>query len=255
MKQKQQTLSNTEIALQEQFKAISKEDFASAFCQVEKSRSDFLVKAIIFGLGALSIKSTIKHGKFKEWLCEALSKAKNETRFVFNEESTIRTAQSYMYLAKQLVKQIEEPNLASTIGQRLGEFYSKTCCFTIERADMYKLLYQPALTLKLVKFVANGFSLRSFLSALTEANTQALAEEEAEKETPAKKEAFQTPVPTKANGQLDFFEIMMKHTDSLKDSIKAGVIDNLDKEQLATFASELEAQLKLVKEIIKNRKD
>ena len=248
-------LTPVETALQEQFKNLSQAEIAAAFADVETTREDWLFKAITFGMGALAMKPKIGHGKFKEWLREAL---KSATRGTFETES-YRTAIRYMCLARKVLKQIEAPSEKSTFGAKLLEYASEN---GIEAANFPVILQNGIRTQRLVKTLVSGYSLRSLTSALAEVNSDALAEEDAEKA--AEKLADKSGSLKGLKGasvaddsQTDFFDDLF--TD-LRASLEVKRENDprfleLSKDDLSKLGNYLMAQAKEILNLAKNKKD
>ncbi len=250
-KQKENTsLTAVETALQEQYKNLTQAEIAAAFADVETTREDWLFKAITFGMGALAMKPKIGHGKFKEWLREAL---KSATRGTFETES-YRTAIRYMCLARKVLKQIEAPSEKSAFGAKILKYANDN---GIDEANLPVILQNGIRTQHLVKTLVNGYSLRSLTAALSEANSEALDEEEAEKLTPKSGNLKGLNGKKDLNdGQTDFFDDLF--TD-LRASLEVKRENDprfltLSKDELSKLGNYLLAQAKEILNLAKNKK-
>lgn len=241
-------LTPIETALQEQFKNLSRAEIAAAFADVETTREDWLYKAITFGMGALAMKPKIGHGKFKEWLQEALKMA---TRGHFEAES-YRTARRYMCLTRKVLKQIEAPSEKSTFGAKLLEYASEN---GIEAANFSVILQNGIRTQHLVKTLVSGYSLRSLTSALAEVNSDALAEEESEKaaeKLTAKNgslKGLKGEAAAPQDPQMMLWDDWTNEFENIEKLIRHNQAARLDPEKWLAIENTLEAQLEEIRKI------
>lgn len=273
-KQKQQTeIITVESALQKQFKGDAESIAADIYFRAEGFRKQWIAGMLLFGLHALAMKAKLGHGKFRNWLKTTLSTYSNSSKFAksgeFGIESTkcakngtfdlvtsIRNAERYITYTRDFVKRLAEPHGNAPVSIRISEFCKEK---KIAEESRVMILADETLTNELIKHVVDGCeNLSSFIHDLVEANSDALDEEEAEKNASKKGGSLKGLKGADADDedpQMTFLTDLFDKVDSIRTIRKNDIFMQLPKKDLQQFGERLMREAKEILQIAKNKKD
>ena len=243
-KSRNTSLTTIEIALQKQCKP-DRNAVVKAFEEVEKSRKDFTINAIKFGLCALTAKSIIGHGEFYNWLHDALKTENGLARPVAE-----RTAKDYIGLAKILVEKLKNPmSLKDELGERVRD-YCMLMNIDFAKFDIAYILEDAITTKSLLDMIAKDMSLTKLRQLLREGAERAYSDSLAIEG----KNTLATIKPNLIPQQTNFF-------DELFDDVRATVsvkredprFLEMSKDELAELGNYLLKQGREILEIAKNK--
>ncbi len=172
-----------------------------------------------------------------------------------NKGNSFHTAKVYKSVAEKLLKQIEAPHENSPIGKLVVEYAAKK---KLTNEGMTALLTTPKASGELIAYIIRGYSsLRSLITALNEANRDALAEEEpaAPEEPEAEDEDGEENSEGKSGEQLTFIDELFDHVKAMRRIRRMQNFTEMPKDKLKAFGEQLMREAKEILLIAKNKKD
>lgn len=232
----QTVLARVESSLQEQFKGVTQKELAAAFFEVEKKKSDWLCKAIIFGMAALAMKPQIGHGKFESWLQKAIN----------GEGRSLESAKRYMRLAIRISEQIAMPFGNNEVGARVIAYMKER---KIKPDALPAILKDGKKTIDILAYIVDGFSLRSLTKALHSVDIELALEDRAAKAGP--KEIPEDKIEVI---QLSFEQELFAPIVEIQRLVCRDSFASLPKEKALQFADALIAEGTMLKKKLTGKK-
>ena len=240
------SLTPLETALQQQFKPDAN-SVRKAFDTVELHRKIFASAALQFGLCALAAKAVVGHGKFADWLSNALAENGNI------KIGAVDTARDYIGLAKNFVNKLRDPDkLGGALNTGVDEFCA---VFKIDRKDfdIVSVLSNPAQTQDLLVATVDGLNLKQLRQLLREGAEQAeadkkneLIQKKIEGELPKRKIQSDDPA------QSDFFNLLDRDILSIDEKIKSPELARLPKDKVLAYADALDERAQMLRDAVDN---
>lgn len=228
-----------ETSLQQSFNGITAKQLGDAFADTEYKRADWLVSAVMFGIKCIAVKPLIEHGNFGEFLAKSIKD---------KDGKSLATAQRYMGLAANIVKQIATPEAESEIGAKVITYFKQK---KIKFGKFDSVLSTEESVSEFLKYLLQGYSLRGLTKALQGIDFALAAEENRQKKLDG-----ELPQDGQSGGrQQDFFDLLDRDIFSIDEKIKSRELARLPKEKVLKYADALVERGQKLRAAVENADD
>lgn len=228
-----------ETSLQQSFNGITAKQLGDAFADTEYKRADWLVSAVMFGIKCIAVKPLIEHGNFGEFLAKSIKD---------KDGKSLATAQRYMGLAANIVKQIATPEAESEIGAKVITYFKQK---KIKFGKFDSVLSTEESVSEFLKYLLQGYSLRGLTKALHGIDFALAAEENRQKKLDG--ELLQDG--QSGGRQQDFFDLLDRDIFSIDEKIKSRELARLPKEKVLKYADALVERGQKLRAAVENADD
>lgn len=227
-----------ETSLQQSFNGITAKQLGDAFADTEYKRADWLVSAVMFGIKCIAVKPLIEHGNFGEFLAKSIKD---------KDGKSLATAQRYMGLAANIVKQIATPEAESEIGAKVIAYFKQK---KIKFGKFDGVLSTEESVSEFLKYLLQGYSLRGLTKALQGIDFALSAEENRRKKLDG-----ELPQDGQGGKQQDFFDLLDRDIFSIDEKIKSRELARLPKEKVLKYADALVERGQKLRAAVENADD
>lgn len=227
-----------ETSLQQSFNGITAKQLGDAFADTEYKRADWLVSAVMFGIKCIAVKPLIEHGNFGEFLAKSIKDKAGKS---------LATAQRYMGLAANIVKQIATPEAESEIGAKVIAYFKQK---KIKFGKFDGVLSTEETVSEFLKYLLQGYSLRGLTKALQGIDFALAAEENRQKKLDG-----ELPQDGQGGKQQDFFDLLDRDIFSIDEKIKSRELARLPKEKVLKYADALVERGQKLRAAVENADD
>lgn len=227
-----------ETSLQQSFNGITAKQLGDAFADTEYKRADWLVSAVMFGIKCIAVKPLIEHGNFGEFLAKSIKD---------KDGKSLATAQRYMGLAANIVKQIATPEAESEIGAKVITYFKQK---KIKFGKFDGVLSTEESVSEFLKYLLQGYSLRGLTKALQGIDFALAAEENRQKKLDG-----ELPQDGQGGKQQDFFDLLDRDIFSIDEKIKSRELARLPKEKVLKYADALVERGQKLRAAVENADD
>lgn len=227
-----------ETSLQQSFNGITAKQLGDAFADTEYKRADWLVSAVMFGIKCIAVKPLIEHGNFGEFLAKSIKD---------KDGKSLATAQRYMGLAANIVKQIATPEAESEIGAKVIAYFKQK---KIKFGKFDGVLSTEETVSEFLKYLLQGYSLRGLTKALQGIDFALAAEENRQKKLDG-----ELPQDGQGGKQQDFFDLLDRDIFSIDEKIKSRELARLPKEKVLKYADALVERGQKLRAAVENADD
>lgn len=227
-----------ETSLQQSFNGITAKQLGDAFADTEYKRADWLVSAVMFGIKCIAVKPLIEHGNFGEFLAKSIKD---------KDGKSLATAQRYMGLAANIVKQIATPEAESEIGAKVIAYFKQK---KIKFSKFDGVLSTEETVLEILKYLLQGYSLRGLTKALQGIDFALAAEENRQKKLDG-----ELPQDVQGGRQQDFFDLLDRDIFSIDEKIKSRELARLPKDKVLKYADALVERGQKLRAAVENADD
>lgn len=217
-----------------------------AFNLVEKTRSDFVLCALKFGLCALAAKALVGHGKFGAWLSDALANNGNPRPFAE------RTAKEYIGLARVFTDKLSAADKLTGALESGVEDYCAIMSIPRGQFSFAAVLASPADTDNLLNATVRDMTLTQMRQLLREGAERAYTDEQAEHPQPKLRD-----LPGAGSAQMTFFNELFEEvraTVEIKRENDPRFLQ-LSKEEMGDLGNYLIEQGKAILNLAKEKRD
>lgn len=237
--------SNIEALLVRQYNPNS-DSVRKAFNLVEKTRSDFVLCALKFGLCALAAKAFVGHGKFGAWLSDALANNGNPRPFAE------RTARTYIGLARVFIDKLSRVDKLTGVLGSCVEEYCAIISIAREQFNIAEVLSNAKDTDNFLNATVRGMTLTQMRQLLREGAERAYTDEQAEHPQPKLRD-----LPGAGSAQMTFFNELFEEvraTVEIKRENDPRFLQ-LSKEEMGDLGNYLIEQGKAILNLAKEKRD
>lgn len=219
--QLEQQLIVVESSLQKRFNGISAKELGTAFAEVEKQKSTWLVAAVMFGMKCIALKPQIEHGKYWDFIAKSIKD---------KDGKSLASARRYMGLAEKVIAQIALPDATNEIGARVVEYFTGG---KGKKPKFDSVLATEESIAEILRFLLEGLSLRGLTKALQGIDLQLSLEENNQKKLDG-----ELPKSDKSQ-QQDFFDLLDRDILSIDEKIMSRELARQPKDKVLKYADAL----------------